>query len=532
MKLSIERESLQTLFEPGDLAEYAVTPRRKLPAGRGSRRSYQSAKITRLNRDFLTSGQSQLPHAMRSLRILRSRSRELARNNDYFIKFLRMCRRNVIGPNGMRLQCQAKKPRGKMDDNLNSSIEAHWQTWSHPENASANQRLSWLEIQLKWITMLARDGEVLQRKVPADNPYGYALKFLDPAWLDETYNDKRPGGNRIIMSVEVDSNDRHVAYWLTPPGDAYYGGIQPQIRQRTRVPAEEIYFDFIPFDQNCGDDLIVRGIPWAHAAMIKLWHIGAFEDSAIIAARIGASKMGFFKKQKQDELGLANDVTTLLMPQTTEAEAEGPRGPKFPDGVEPGQFDVIDDYDFTPFDPKYPSEMVEPFLRSMLRGVAASLGPEYFTLTSDLTQVNFSAGRLGVDEERDHWRVIQVFGKEHLVRRRHLDWLRSGMLAGSMNIEPADLLRLNEPKITARGYDYYDPLKDVQADETAIAIGTETRSDILARQGREFSEVLEVLKAEQELADEAGIDISPSRPGAAQSAADQQPANSNDPNAA
>ena len=510
MKISIERASLQTLFEPGDLAAYAAQP---APAKRRSTRSYQGGNVTRLNRDFLTSGQSQLPHAMRSLRVLRARSRVLARNNGYFIKFLRMCRRNVIGPTGMRLQCQAKMPRGKPDDRLNTLIEDHWKRWSHPENASANGRLSWHDLQLKWVTMLARDGEVLIRKVPADNPYSFALKILDPAWLDENYSESRPDGGRIIMSVELDRNDRPIAYWLTPPGDVYPASIQSRIKRRTRVPAEEIYHHFLPFDQNCGDDSQVRGIPWAHSAMLKLWSLGAFEEAAIIAARIGASKMGFFSKKKQEDFGLGADATSLLLPQTTDGEDEGPRGPKFIDGVEPGSFTNIEDYEFQAFDPKFPSDMVKPFNSAMLHGIAADLGPEYFSFAIDLTEVNFSAGRIGLEEERDGWRIIQGVGREHLVRPVFLDWLPAGMLTGALQITPMDIERLREPKITPRGYGYYDPLKDIQALEKAISLGVDTRTHTLAEQGREFSEVLETLKTENEMAEEADVDISPAKPG-------------------
>jgi capsid protein len=39
----------------------------------------------------------------------------------------------------------------------------------------------------------------------------------------------------------------------------------------------------------------------------------------------------------------------------------------------------------------------------MLRKVATSLGISYSTLTSDLTQVNFSSIRAGTIEEREIW---------------------------------------------------------------------------------------------------------------------------------
>lgn len=502
----------------------------------GGHRNYLAARRTRLNADFITdSGQSQLPHVYRSLRTLRTSSRKLAKNNGYFIKFLRMCRRNVVGPNGMSIQSQAYTRRGdKLDKTLNALVDQHWTTWSHPENASANGRQSWLDLQLKWITMLARDGEFLARKIPADNPYGFAIKILDPAWLDETYSETRPNGNRVIMSVEIDNNDRPVRYWLTPPADASYAGIQPLMRRRTPVAAEDIYHHFLPFDQNCGDDTITRGIPWAHSAMLKLWSMGAFEESAIIAARLGASKMGFFKKQK-DELGFNVRDMRSFLPQTTKGDEEDEdreNGPRLSQHVVPGQFDIIDDYEFQSFDPKYPSDMVKPFMSAMLHGVAADLGPEYFTFASDLTEVNFSAGRLGVEEERDGWLVIQGFGREHLVRPVRLDWTRSSMISGALTIGPNEIERLTEPKIEGRRWGYYDPSKDVDADEKKIKLGLTNRRKILAKLGEsDVEEVLEGLQQEDELAAEYGVDISGSGPAAATPAAEPPPADPNDPNA-
>jgi lambda family phage portal protein len=522
VKLSIEREGPQTLFEPGELTEYGRSPVSRHPS-RASR-NYQAARRTRTNRDFLFDmGSSPRVHIYRDLRTLRNASRKLARNNDYMIQFLRMNRVNVVGPasdqlpdapTGMRLQARAKTPRGKPDDKLNKAVQEAWSTFSYPENASGNGRLSLLDILLKAQTSLARDGENLARLVPADNPFGIAVKPLDVSWLDETYNERRPNGNRVIMSVEIDKNDRPVQYWLTPPADDYSVGITPNIRQRTPVPAEEIIHTFLPFDQNCGDDTSTRGVPWAHAAMVKLWHMGAYDESAIIAARIGASKMGFFSKKKQDDFGLSDDTSSLFLPKTSEAEDERPRGPKFPDGVEPGQFDVIDDYEFQGFDPKYPSDLYGPFNSAMLHGVACSLGPAYFSLASDLKEINFSSARIGLQGERDWWRGLQFFLILHYLRRIYLAWLKSCMVNDVIPLSPSDLVRLSLPRFVPRGWAYMQPVDDVTAIEKGIAIGINTRTDELAEQGQEFSEVIETLGNENDLADAKGVDISPARPGA------------------
>jgi hypothetical protein len=56
------------------------------------------------------------------------------------------------------------------------------------------------------------------------------------------------------------------------------------------VPAEDVMHVFIPeFAEQ------VRGVPWMYAALLNLVHLGAFEEAAVIAARIGASQMGFIE---------------------------------------------------------------------------------------------------------------------------------------------------------------------------------------------------------------------------------------------
>jgi capsid protein len=59
----------------------------------------------------------------------------------------------------------------------------------------------------------------------------------------------------------------------------------------------------------------------------------------------------------------------------------------------------------------------------MLRKVASSLGISYSTLTSDLTQVNFSSIRAGTIEEREVWRMLQAWLAEQLYQDIYEKWL-------------------------------------------------------------------------------------------------------------
>ena len=311
---------------------------------RAQARSYRAAAYNRLTADFTRINRSARYEAYRSLRYLRARSRHLAHNSDHFKRFLSMVRNNVAGPTGMTLQVMGP------DEAKNNEIEKAFRAWSHKETASVSGRLSF-SFQLRLLcTTLARDGEVLIRQIYSKNRFGYSLKFISVNWLDENHNETRPNGNRIVMGVEIDADEKPVQYWLTRPAEEYPSGLRPSVRERYPIPAEEIFHLYLPDDENADDDTQTRGIPWAHTAMLRLHHLELYEEAALIAARAGASKMGFF--------------TNTNGADEEEGEGEDPKKGQHPiiTGMEPGTFtELPPGYDFEPWDPTYPAGEHDPY---------------------------------------------------------------------------------------------------------------------------------------------------------------------------
>ena len=56
-----------------------------------------------------------------------------------------------------------------------------------------------------------------------------------------------------------------------------------------RIPAEQVIHIFMPL--RAGQ---TRGEPWLSPVMPAMKQLGGFREAAVINARIGASKMGFF----------------------------------------------------------------------------------------------------------------------------------------------------------------------------------------------------------------------------------------------
>jgi lambda family phage portal protein len=358
---------------------------------RAHRRSYQAARRNRLTADWESVPTSQNWELRYSLRTLRARARTLSRNNSHFKKFLSMCRNNVIGPAGMKLQVRATDSKGQLDTAVNKQVEEAFKVWAYPENASVTGKLSWKDQQTLFIHTLARDGEVLVRMLPADNPFGFTLKFYDVNWLDETYNATLTNGNRVIMSIEVDALDRPVAYYFTPPPTEYQYR-QQEFKQRTRVAASEIIHKFLVNDDECQ----VRGVPWGHTAMLDLHMVKGYTDAEVTSARVGAAKMGFFIPPAEDEFAGGIDENAGAKPDLM-MDVEAGVLEELPAG-----------YDFKTFDAQHPNANVSAFVKVLLRGVAAGLDVSYNSLANDLEGVNFSSIRAGLLEERDVWRSLQA----------------------------------------------------------------------------------------------------------------------------
>lgn len=441
-------------------------------------RMFSAAQINRLTSGWAQSITSVDQDIFRSLRIMRARSRELSYNNHYVSKFLKLCKVNVVGSQGLKLQMRAKDPDGKLDKRANQIIEEAWQKWAKKGTCDVTGKLSWVDIQKLVIESVARDGEVLVRKVRNwKNSFRFALQIIEADHLDETYNEDLGSGNYIRMGVEFDAWDRPVAYHILTkhPGDFLQNGTQ---RNRERLPAEDIVhiFDSIRPRQS-------RGIPWMHAAMFKLNMLGGYEEAELVAARSEASKMGFFERTEDGESYEGDD------------EEEG----EFITEAEPGTFSILPTgVKLTQWDPQHPAGNFGVFIKSALRGIASGLGCSYNSLANDLEGVNYSSLRHGNLEERDHWMIIQHWFSESLPDQIFPDWLQFAMLTGEVSLPFSKFDKFNSSTWMPRRWPWVDPLKESQANLISAGMGTKDLTDIIREQGQDPDELFERIQKTHE----------------------------------
>lgn len=484
-------ETLQKYMTEGDKVRLNEIPLEAPKEPKAEKRRYNSARYDRTSSDWVSSSLTQNMILRGDLRRLRQRSRDLAKNDPYAKKFLSLTRNNVIGK-GMTLQI---RPVGKQmvgDSDLSSYIETKWAEWCKKEYCSVSGKLSFRKAQRLAVTQLARDGEVLVRKIYGKNKFGFSIKLYSADWLDETYNDTLNNGNRVIMSVEVDDYDKPVAYFLTQPAGDYQR--RNTTRYRVRVPAEEIIHFYLINE----DEEQTRDAPWLHASMVRLNHFDKYEEAELVGKRIEACQMGF-----------------VIPPPDEGVEAEPDDEDKRKESAiidaEPGMFQRLEPgFDVKTFTPKMDGG-ANDFKKTALRGVAAGADISYHSLASDLEGVNYSSARIGTLEDRDSFESIQQDMIEDFCEPIYKAWLESAFLSGELNISLKNYERVKEPVFRARGWKWVDPKNDTEASVLAYDNKITTLTDILAEKGIDLEDHFTTLQKEKELADKFGIEISPAK---------------------
>lgn len=449
------------------------------------KRQYSAASVSRLTYSWQSLNTSSDTDIASGLAVLRGRSRDLAQNNDYAKRYLRMVVKNLIGAHGVRLQVKSRDTNGALDTVANKMIEAAWMAWS--KKSSYDGQMSLLDIERVVVESVARDGEILIRRIRgknAGNKYNYSLQMIEADHLDETYND--PSKN-IKMGIQYDDIGKPINYyiWKYHPGDYLFNSMQRN--ERLIIPADEILHLYLKERPSQS-----RGVPWMHAAMTRLNNLGGYEEAEIIAARVGASKMGFI---------------TTPAPEDYDGEVDE-NGNRIME-AEPGTFEhlnVGEDIKF--FDPTHPGGNFGPFMKSTLRGIAGGLNVSYAALANDLESVNFSSMRYGAIEERDDWMTLQSWFIHNFCIMVYEDFLDMALLSAAIPLPYAKYDKYNAPVFQGRRWQWVDPLKDVEANVRAVEQGLKTRSQVLMEQGLDFYEVVDELAKEQEYLKSKGILIS------------------------
>lgn len=456
---------------------------------------WQAAGVNRLNQAWSTHSNSIDSDLRRDLPAMVARSRDIGKNNDYGVQFLRMLKNNVLGEYGIALKMKAAEPMygpnpGKPDIVANRRIEEEWFNWSKRGNCTVDRKMSKCDAERVSLESVAKDGEILIRKHWGfDNDHNFAIQIIQSDFLDVEHNVELPDGREIRMGIEFNQWREPIAYHLFrrhPNDNLYTDSVRLLSDRYERVPAEDMIHAFVPVDPHQS-----RGIPWMATPAPRMHMVGKYEDSEAVAARVSSSKMAFLK------------------PLTADVEYKG----ETIDGgismdADPGSIERLPyNMDIQTLDWNHPNSSYAVFMKTALRGIASGLGVSYNTLGNDMESVNFASGRLGLDAERETWKAIQRWFIEAILNEIFIDWLEVQLITQKIPLPLAKFDKFNSPDWRPRRWGYVNPVDEVKAKIEEVRAGFNSVTGVLAERGLDRDEVFDELAADMKAAEARGIKL-------------------------
>jgi lambda family phage portal protein len=465
-------------------------------------RMYHAAKQSRLTQGWgqtTTSADSELST---SIRVLRARSRQLIRDAPYAKRAKVIVVNNIVGA-GIGMQAQVKTTRDTLNDRINDDIEKAWEEWMRAESCHTGGRLHFADIERMAMGQIFDTGEIFIRKHYRKfgaSEVPYCLEIIEPEKVIDEFQPS-PGSPKGIvrMGIESDEYRRPLAYWIR---SVHPGEIRYSIEETTeiqRIPASEI-FHLMVIDRWPQ----TRGEPWLHNAIRKLGDIDGYSEAEIIAARAAAAYMGVITTPQS--YGTVADETT--------GERETVIEPGIVEKLNPGE-------EFNFVNPNRPNSTLDPFMRFMLREIAAGVGVSYESLSRDYSQSNYSSSRLALIDDRDLWRVFQLWFIRNFRSQVHREWLEQAVLSRALKtiaIEEYanDPMKFSAVTFKPRGWTWIDPEKEVKAYKEAIKAGLTTTTKVISQTGGgdDIEDVLNERAHELKMMKEKGLifDTDPESP--------------------
>lgn len=439
-------------------------------------RFYDAGRNSRATYGWVAGSTSANAEIYAAIVLLRNRARDLVRNNPHASKALRVLTNNIV-----RTGIVAQARTG--DEALNKKINDLWKRFV--DEADFGSQIDLYGLQRVSVRSMLEGGEMLCRLRVNPNTKGVPLRLqcLEGDFLDHRKNEGLETGP-IHQGVQFDKDGQRVGYWLfrEHPGDAPFA--IPQSYKSDLIPASTVLhlYDI----QRLGQ---IRGVSWFAPGMIKARELDTYEEAELVRKRIEACVAAMVIGADDES---ENGITTPADISGAAPPAAG-TGPRVTDAsgntleqFEPGLIAYArgaKDIKFT--QPSVVREYAD-YKRAQLRTLSAAWDLTYELMSGDLSQVNFSSIRVGLNEFKHTVQALQQLTIIPMwlqpVWNRFFDF---GQAAG--------LIPANCPRgvdWTAPKFESVNPVQDAQADVVQVRALLKSPQEAIRERGYDPDEVL------------------------------------------
>jgi len=323
-------------------------------------RKFDGASRGRNTEDFTGTSSSSNVENQTGFVLLRNRSRELHRNDAYTKNWLRVMPNNIIGT-GIIPTPVVSGRSGKAD-----RAKEVWKLWAEKVKCDYDQRYNFYGLQHLILKTVFMSGEclIVRRRATSKYTIPLRLQVLEADYIDNgKFSLENEYGGITWYGIAFNKQGERVGYWLwnRHPGEF--------ATHSSFIDAKDIIHVY-----NAERPGQIRGIPENHAVLLDIKDLKDYEYNERIRAKIASCMVGAIT---QDETNGKDDLASSF------------------DTMEPGTFHKLRPGETVAFNTPPTSTGYPEYVKGNKHKIAAGVGTTHEALTGDLSNVNFSSGRMG-----------------------------------------------------------------------------------------------------------------------------------------
>lgn len=414
-----------------------------------------------------------------SLQRLIGRSRSLDQNNPYAKRAVERIADNVVGI-GIRPTFGKSVVK----------VRKAWEAWAEGDSKECDfdGRMNFYGLQ--WLAMrtVAESGSAFIRKRrTAGNKKSLIpiqMQILEPDIIDTSKNYEHTDGGFAMQGIEFDSTGRRRGYWMYDRYPSENVGMRSSMESKL-VPASDVIHVYQV--ERPGQ---VHGVPFGVQAFLRLKDFDDFEDAELIRQKIAACFSVFITESVDSIAG------------TTGTGKKG----ELAERVEPGTINRLNPGETVSFTNPPAKDGIAEYSKQVLRGIAAAYGTTYESLTGDMSNVNFSSGRMGWLESQRMYNRYQFQMFIPTFCSEAFGWFMEGAKVGMVYSKDDLTASWTPPR-----REMIDPQKEIAALNSAVRSGFQDWGEAVTELGYDPETVLEKIDKWNKAFDAKGIilDVDP-----------------------
>jgi lambda family phage portal protein len=410
---------------------------------------------------------------------LRAQARHLAQNHDLARGALRVLVNNIVGPKGIGIEPQPRRPDGTIHREYADALLEAWRDWIRvPE---VTRRHHWARVQRLMVQSWIRDGEVFAQKLSGPVRFlnhgtrvPLSLELFESDLVPFDYHDE---ARSIRQGVELNTWGQPVAYWVYKGHPNDDNGFLPTVRDLKRIPADRLLH--LSLVDRIGQ---VRGVSELASVITRLEDIKDYEESERVAAKIAAMLTGYVKRgtpELYDPSMLPHDENGQPLPREL--------------GLQPGM--IIDNLalgeEIGLIDTKRPNPNVITFRQGQIRAIAAGIGASYSSISRDYNGT-YSSQRQELVEQWVHYAVLTDDFVGVFVQPVWEEFVKIADISKVVPT-PDDIKSgtADDAAYVAQSMPWIDPLKEANGWLTLVQAGFASEPEVIRKRGVNPQDVIE-----------------------------------------